>query len=130
MPDEPDLQQHSDQQASDTPGVTPAVNGVDYTPRMPEAVRRAAARAEELAAQITAENELEAAVVGGTPQELGEQPQTFQAPPEAPQPPQPQSDDWQNRYRTLQGKYDHEIPQILSREGRHDPAVLLGRAGG
>jgi len=123
MPDELDSQQ-SDQQASDTPGVTPAINGVDYTPRMPEAVRRAAARAEELAQelQIQAGAEVEAAVVGGnagaSPHELArqqdvgveaQQEQPLQRPPEAPQ---PQSDDWQNRYRTLQGKYDHEIPQM------------------
>ena len=40
--------EHHDQQVSDTPGVTPAPNGADYAPRMPDAVRRAAARAEEL----------------------------------------------------------------------------------
>ena len=61
----------ADQQASDTPGVTgdtivggdPIVsngaNGADkYAPRLPDAVRRAAARAEELQQQIAAENEV------------------------------------------------------------------------
>ena len=113
MSDDANRDQH-DQQVSDTPGVTPAPNGVDYTPRMPDAVRRAAARAEELAQQIQAESELEAAVVGGIPQEPTEQigrntPQRLRRRPRW----QPRQDeDWQNRYRTLQGKYDHELPQM------------------
>lgn len=112
----------ADQQASDTPGVTvngdtvvggdpPVANGADkYAPRLPDAVRRAAARAEELQQQMAAENEVEAAVAGGTA------PEEYLTGEQAPQPPaQPQQqDDWQNRYRTLQGKYDHELPQLRS----------------
>lgn len=111
MSDAP-TRERTDQAASDTPGVTPAPNGVDYTPRMPDAVRRAAARAEELSRELA--GEVEAAVVGGTPQapEEPQQPQQYEAPPEPAAPP-PQ-DDWQNRYRTLQGKYDHEVPQLTA----------------
>lgn len=108
-----DAGQHSDQQASDTPGVAPDADA--YAPRMPDAVRRAAARAQELAQQIATENELEAAVVGGTPQDAPEPPPADQRPQAPPEPPQTApADDWQNRYRTLQGKYDHEIPQLRS----------------
>ena len=88
----------------------PKPNGVDpYAPPIPAAVRRAAARAEELQQQqlMLAEGELEAAVTGGTVQEQGADP-PLPPPPAPPAPP----DDWQNRYRTLQGKYDHEIPQM------------------
>jgi hypothetical protein len=108
MSDAP-ARESTDQQVSDTPGVSPNPNGVDYTPRMPDAVRRAAARAEELSQQLNAEQELEAAVVGGTPQEPEAPPPQPEAPPQFP----PQ-DDWQNRYRTLQGKYDHEVPQLTA----------------
>jgi len=105
-------QEHRDQQVSDTPGVTPVPNGTDYTPRMPDAVRRAAARAEELQQQMLADNELEAAVVGGTAPEGTDPPLTEQPYQQPPEVPSRQDDDWQNRYRTLQGKYDHEIPQM------------------
>lgn len=109
--------ERTDQAASDTPGVSSEAksNGVDYTPRMPDAVRRAAARAEELSRELAAGGEVEAAVVGGQPQEVEPQPAPpqYEAPPEPPPPQQP-PDDWQNRYRTLQGKYDHEVPQLTA----------------
>lgn len=91
-----------------------ADNAAKYAPRVPAAVRRAAARAEELQAQIAAESAPEAAgeVEAAAGQDLpAEQEQPPQRSPEPPQSPV-QGDDWQNRYRTLQGKYDHEIPQL------------------
>ena len=108
---------HSDQQVSDTPGVSPEAktNGADYTPRLPDAVRRAAARAEELAQQMAAEGGPAPGDADGDPRELAPEaaPQQQYLPPPEPAAPPPQPiDDWQNRYRTLQGKYDHEVPQL------------------
>jgi FtsZ-binding cell division protein ZapB len=109
----------ADQQASDTPGVTisgdtvvggdpPVANGADkYAPRLPDAVRRAAARAEELQQQMSAD----AQEVQG---EEASSDQLAQEPSPQPQPISQPQDDWQNRYRTLQGKYDHELPQLRS----------------
>lgn len=92
-------------------------NGTDPVPPvfMPEAVRRAAARAEELmAAQNNANDD-----------RREEQPAPQEAPPGSPEPhPAPQPEEpaepeqppppsqegaWEQRYRTLQGKYDTEI---------------------
>lgn len=67
---------------------------------IPEQVRRAAARAEELAAAVAAEQ-------GQAPEPGGDA-----APPPQPEPqPEPQ-EGWEQRYRTLQGKYDSEIPTL------------------
>lgn len=95
----------------------PKTNGVDpYAPPLPAAVRRAAARAEELQQQMRMEAEAEAGAevepedgsTDGTAQETG------QPPPQLPPPRQddPNDETWQGRYRTLQGKYDHEVPQM------------------
>ena len=82
---------------------TPAVE-LDYV--VPEQVRRQAARSEELQRELAAgaEPPTEAAPPdGGSP--TGTEP----AAPPAPAPaPTPQSADWEQRYRTLQGKYDSE----------------------
>jgi hypothetical protein len=85
-----------------------------YAPRLPDAVRRAAARAEELLQeqQTQIETELEAAVVGGTAQEITPLPSEELSSAPAPRQSDPDEDTWQRRYATLQGKYDHEVPQM------------------
>jgi hypothetical protein len=80
---------------------------VDYTPKPPAAVRRAAQRAEELAAQAKAERE-------GTQEPDNTGTVVLPAEPELPLATPPQPDTWEHRYRTLQGKYDREIPQLRS----------------
>lgn len=79
---------------------------------LPDAVRRAAARANELVARQGAP----AADGSDSPPEPSlppsEQPPTSEPPPPAPEPepePPPQTAEWEQRYRTLQGKYDTEI---------------------
>lgn len=102
---------------------SPQLPNGDAGYRVPQAVRRQARRAEELQAQLQAEQqaadaaqeaaqqsaqaELDSIVPTGTPQD--QQQQDRQAPP-----PAPPQDDWQHRYRTLQGKYDSEIPHLRS----------------
>jgi hypothetical protein len=96
-----------------------------YAPPLPAAVRRAAARADELAQQINGDNQnvenSEGSREGGEQYEQRAGDQLELPLPETPQPyppPQPREreeqpdDSWQHRYRTLQGKYDHEIPQM------------------
>lgn len=91
----------------------PNSNAAQYANFIPDGVRRAAARAEQLAASLHEPApppegdppEGEAAPTVGDPPE----PQPV-APPE-PQPVAPPTTDWQQRYRTLQGKYDAEMPQ-------------------
>lgn len=89
-------------------------DSVDYTPKLPAAVRRAARRAEELSEQINRANEesqhpVQEQVPAPIPvQEQGHQPEL---PLETPvQPTRP--DEWVQRYKTLQGKYDREVPQL------------------
>lgn len=77
---------------------------------IPEAVRRQAARAEELSAAIAA---------GNHPDDQPQPPPASEPPPaqtELPLPAPvyapPAGGDWEQRYRTLQGKYDSEIPAL------------------
>lgn len=85
-------------------------DGVDYAPPLPPAVQRARERAEELQRQAseaanptTVEN-----TEGKDDQPAAEgQPPTPVSPP-APVTPAPTTD-WEQRYNTLQGKYNHEI---------------------
>jgi len=102
---------------------SPQLPNGDAGYRVPQAVRRQARRAHELQDQLQAEQqaadatkeaaqaqqqaELDGIVPIGSPQE--QQQQDRQAPP-----PAPPQDDWQHRYRTLQGKYDSEIPHLRS----------------
>ena len=91
----------------------------NYENRIPDAVRRASMRADELARGIGAAN---------TPQEeappLADEQAPIDAPDEAPpvdgppsdappvDTPQPPAEDWEHRYHTLKGKYDAEIPSL------------------
>jgi len=84
-----------------------------HAPYLPEAVRRASARADELAREAGVANvpegtEGDTTVVNGEEEQprldLGDQPR--------PQPqPQP-ANEWEQRYNTLQGKYNSEIPEL------------------
>jgi hypothetical protein len=74
---------------------------------VPDAVRRAARRSEELQASLV-EGSPPATPVGEPP---ASQPQAPVGEP-PPAQPQPQTDTWEQRYRTLQGKYDSEIPAL------------------
>jgi len=92
----------------------------DYSPHVPAAVRAQATRAEELLRQYNAGPEKPA------DQPPPENPQPEQSDPQ-PQPQQPaaeekqqehepgpraQTDEWEQRYFTLQGKYNAEVPQL------------------
>lgn len=89
--------------------------GSDQVPAvfMPEAVRRAAARAEELMAAQNGGREEHPAPQEAPPAPPPPEEQEETPPPPPPQPEQPARQDaaaeWEQRYRTLQGKYDTEI---------------------
>lgn len=76
---------------------------------IPEAVRRAAARAEELSQAMYGEQHTPSAP---NPTNGGEAPPVVVEPQVVTPQPQPGASDWEQRYRTLQGKYDSEIPQL------------------
>lgn len=105
----------------------PLDNAQEYANVIPEAVRRQAARAEEIARSIGAapqpEGEGAPAAPEGTPAaEQVTEPViadggTIVAPAAPPAPATPAAPaaptvDWEQRYRTLQGKYDSEIPRL------------------
>ena len=91
----------------------------NYQNRIPDAVRRASMRADEIAREIG---------VANTPPEETPPPADEQVPVDAPPDevpvdgppadappvdvPPPPVEDWEKRYRTLQGKYDAEIPAL------------------
>ena len=85
---------------------------------IPEAVRRTSARVEELARAAGMANVPAAEPSDDGVSANGETPassETPAAPPLPPSPPAPPpSDDWEQKYRTLQGKYDSEIPGLRS----------------
>lgn len=94
----------------------PAPSNDAYVPRLPDAVRRSSMRADELHAEAAA------AALNAPPEDNAgdsgdNQPQT---PPEARDasvpgtspPPTPAQTDWEQRYNTLQGKYNNEIPEL------------------
>jgi hypothetical protein len=91
----------------------PRTTEVDpYAPPIPPQVRRRARQAEELQKQI-AEQEGGQPEGGEAPQETppqegSERPPIQEPPAQDAQPPA----EWEQRYRTLQGKYDREIPQM------------------
>jgi hypothetical protein len=89
-------------------------NTITHQPYLPEAVRRASARADELAREAGVANvpEGDTPVVNG---EGGEEPVQQQLDlGDQPRPqPQPQPvNDWEQRYNTLQGKYNSEVPEL------------------
>ena len=93
-----------------------------HAPYLPEAVRRASLRADELAREAGVLNvpPLEAEAAGDTttvvtdPAPAPEQGELFPTPPSEvrEQPPQESSPDWEQRYNTLQGKYNSEMPEL------------------
>lgn len=79
---------------------------------IPAAVRRAGRRADKLHAEITGSP---VPPVGDPAADAPDTPAVVAAEPAAappPPPPEPSSVDWEQRYKTLQGKYDSEIPQL------------------
>jgi hypothetical protein len=88
----------------------PPLDNQEFEAPIPEAVRRQSRRADEIARSI-------GSVVPGeeTPPEppVVEPPAEPPAEPETPpEPAAPPETDWEQRYRTLQGKYDSEVPQM------------------
>lgn len=76
---------------------------------LPDAVRRAAARANELVAQQGVPTAADSDSLP-EPSLPSEPPPAPEPPPPQPEPePPPQTAEWEQRYRTLQGKYDTEI---------------------
>lgn len=97
----------------------PAAAEDPYAPPIPPQVRRRARQAEELQKQLLEQQEGGEGGEGGgsppAPQEAppadgGEQRQPVTEPPPAEV--APTGAEWEQRYRTLQGKYDREIPQM------------------
>src|SRR5262245_48043588 len=91
-----------------------------YAPHIPDAVRRASLRADELARQAGVANVPPAEGEGaddGVTTVVSDPPQFELTPPEPEPPPPPPpapppEEDWQQRYNTLQGKYNTEIPEL------------------
>lgn len=88
-----------------------------HQPYLPEAVRRASARADELAREAGVAN-VPDAPEGDTPvangegdQEPVQQQLDLGDRPQQPTPRQPVND-WEQRYNTLQGKYNTEVPEL------------------
>lgn len=83
---------------------------------IPEAVRRSTARAEEMARQagianVPASDEPPAGETPPAPPE-DNTPPAGETPAAASPAPAPQPNEWEQKYRTLQGKYDSEIPGL------------------
>lgn len=94
---------------------------ITHQPYLPDAVRRASARADELAREAGVANvpdapEGDTPVVNNDPPtretrfELTPPPEDLDAPRDPP--PQQQGNEWEQRYNTLKGKYDSEIPEL------------------
>jgi len=82
-------------------------NAEEYANHIPEAVRRASQRADEIAASLAAPAEEVPAVEDNTT--VVEQP-AAEAP--AAPAPAPASEDFEQKYKTLKGKYDAEVPTL------------------
>lgn len=81
---------------------------------IPEAVRRTAARVEELARAAGMAN-VPDAPEPPVDEETTVEPPVGETPPATPPaPPAPPADDWEQKYRTLRGKYDAEVPGLRS----------------
>jgi len=92
-----------------------------HAPHIPDAVRRASQRADELAREAGILNVPPAEETPELPEPTGEDVATVVEPPEQqlvepapsePSPTQPAQPDWEQRYNTLQGKYNAEIPEL------------------
>lgn len=96
-------------------------NNDEYASPVPRAVREQAERAEQLARELGAANVADAPE-GGREQEGGDE--TPSSPPEhqdaerrepeehRPSQREPDEESWRQRFNTLQGKYDNEVPQL------------------
>lgn len=105
-------------------------DNLTYQPHIPDAVRRASMRADELAREAGVANVVEDPNPPGDNAGngvAGDQATTVVSPSESgdsrgfdqsttvvdePQQPAPSQDDWEQRYNTLQGKYNNEIPEL------------------
>src|SRR5215471_1284508 len=92
-----------------------------YAPPLPKAVRQRAQAADKLHREILgiADSPEEGQPPAPGPAEGGEPPPAINDPPASSPPSQPPGappegapSDWEHRYRSLQGKYDREIPQM------------------
>ena len=80
-------------------------NAAEYANHIPEAVRRQSRRADEIAAQVN-----EAPPVEEVQEPVAQEPAQEPAPAPAPAP--AVEDDWKQKYLTLQGKYNSEVPGL------------------
>jgi hypothetical protein len=104
-------------------------DNLQYAPHIPDAVRRASARADELAREAGVANMPTLAPAPGASDDgsgtasdgnttvVNEQQPPVQsqfelAPPSEQEPPAPPTVDWEQRYNTLQGKYNSEMPEL------------------
>ena len=100
--------------------VPPRDANAAYAPHIPDAVRRASARADELAREAGVANMPPAEAENGegnTTVVNDQQPrppeQQFElTPPTEQEPPAAPAVDWEQRYNTLQGKYNTELPEL------------------
>jgi hypothetical protein len=83
---------------------------------VPKAIREAAEAADAQVAAIIAAESAPLVVDPVT----GEPYITTAAPPTPPTPPAPPQDDWEQRFRTLQGKYDSELPVLRSQISNYE----------
>jgi hypothetical protein len=120
-------------------------DNIAYQPRIPDAVRQASLRADELAREAGVAN-MDEPPPGDNPEGgSGGQPDTTvvtepesrdpqgfeqpQAPVDETQPPAPAQADWEQRYNTLQGKYNSEIPELRGQvRSLQDTLALLRTA--
>jgi hypothetical protein len=89
----------------------------NYAPHIPDAVRRASARADELAREAGVANVPPLEDNGENTTVVNDAQAQFELtpPPDETQAPQPQAQpqtDWEQRYNTLQGKYNTELPEL------------------
>jgi hypothetical protein len=91
----------------------PLDNAAEYENHIPEAVRRASARADELARGQVGDPAEAAGGEGDPPAEPSLEPENVSRETPSAEAPAP-TIDWEQRYRTLQGKYDSEIPRLTS----------------
>lgn len=84
---------------------------------IPEAVRRSTARAEQIAREVGMANTPDAPLEPPASDDVsgqGNTPPAVETPPVVPPVATPPAGDWEQKYRTLQGKYDSEIPGLRS----------------
>lgn len=81
---------------------------------LPKSVQRQLAAAEALQAQLTAP----------APVAAPETASAAPAPEVAPAPPAPPQEDWEQKFRTLQGKYNAEVPQVTAKNRALESQVI------